>query len=234
MDAAALPDLDGLEPVLGVLVPLFVTLGVTLWVRDGETVLDDDRVGVKVGEPLPLEPDVEEEEPPPATEIEGDLEGDVDGDAAALPVLDGLEPGLGDLVPLGVTLWVRDGVTARDDVPDDDFVGVVLFVALRVLLALEDSVDEEVGLWLGVATGHALTTTGVLEDGTEQLTRRIRFPSLYVDHSGTNTAPSVRTDNNIGETNEAAVPTPSPLDRDMFPASVLTFPSSVIARTRLL
>ncbi len=112
--------------------------------------VEDDAVGVSVRDGVgdtdtelePLDPAVDDKDPPPATVLEGDVEGDFvgvserdavdDKVAAALPDLDGLEPLLGDRVPLGVTLCVREG----DRVPLCVLLGdgVLLGVTLCVLV----------------------------------------------------------------------------------------------------
>ncbi len=176
-----------------------------------------------------LAPDVNDAVGVPETELECEGVNDGVNDGVVLDVADGVCELLGVREPLGVSENVGVPVSERVGdaevlevrVGDGEFETVALCVAVEVRLA--------------IGTGQALTTTGAPRVLAEQFTRRIRLPSnTFCGHSGTKMAPSARTERSCGDTNEAAVPAPSPLVRDKLPASVLTFPSSVIARTKLL
>jgi hypothetical protein len=180
-----------------------------------------------------LAPDVNDAVGVPETELECEGVNDGVNDGVVLDVADGVCELLGVREPLGVSETV--GVPVSERVGDAEVLevrvgdGEIETVALGVALALAVEVR------LAIGTGHALTTTGAPRVLAEQLTRRIRLPSnKFCGHSGTKMAPSARTESSCGDTNDAALPTPSPLVRDKLPASVLTFPSSVIARTKLL
>ena len=153
---------------------------------------------------------------------------------------------LGEIVLLGVEdvdaprVTVLETVPVPVPLPDGVTVMVMLGVGVIVTRGVEGGVESDVGEVVEksvpdgvrvaedeivIGSGHELTATGALAIIDEQLTMRIRFPSrTWGDHSGTKITPSARTDNRLGEKKVA----------DEFPASVLTLPSSVNARTKLL
>ena len=156
-----------------------------------------------------------------------------------VPVTVGVNVG----VPVGETEGVRlvvtvgvpetDGVKLGVPVGETDGVSVVVTVGVPVSDGVKLGVPVGVGVGVGVGEGQAPSGTTATADDAEHWITRTELKPAPLLHSGTRIAPSVdRTASIVGLIKEASVPSPSPFDMVPLPASVLTAPSSVTARTR--
>jgi hypothetical protein len=250
-DGVCVPVGDPVALVEAVTLELSEILGLILAlapsVTESVAELDSDALRVDVDDGVSDEVPVSDLVPAPVFVCEGDAVG------IAAPLADVVALALDESAGESVGVAVGDAPTAA---------GVGVGEAMAAAVAGGDTVSDGVGggvddsepLGVGVAEGVSLGIGELVGDGgkvtetvagfaqpassatagsTEQFSRRTSLKPAPLLHSGTRIAPSVgRIVSMFGLIKDASGPSPSPFDMVPLPASVLTLPQSVTARTR--